>query len=128
MVRQPVIVGAVAAAGTLGLAVVDADATSVPLCPFKAVSGLDCPFCGCLRAVSALTRFDLVEAMDHNVVFTASVPFLVLGWGAWLWASRSPSPVPRRFPPWVTVAAVVMLFTFTVARNVPRYSWLASGA
>ncbi len=128
MARQPVVVGALALAGTLALSVVDADTTSVPLCPLKSFTGLDCPFCGCLRAVSALTRLDVAEALDHNLVFTASVPFLVAGWVWWFLADRAASPAPRRLPPWVTVAALVMLFTFTVARNVPKYSWLASGA
>ena len=72
----PVVVGALAVAGTALLAAVDPSARDVPLCPLKAITGLDCPFCGSLRAVHALAHLDLATALDHNVLFTLSVPFL----------------------------------------------------
>ncbi|NLD75663.1 MAG: DUF2752 domain-containing protein [Acidimicrobiales bacterium] len=126
-VRQPVVVGAVAAAGVAVLALVDADRNEVPLCPLKAITGLDCPLCGGLRAVSALTRMNVAEAMDHNALFTLSVPLLVAAWLAWLWASIRPEP--RWQPPtWAVPALLTVLVAFAVARNLPYYPWLASEA
>lgn len=126
-VRQPVTVGAVALAGVAALALVDADETAIPLCPLKAITGLDCPMCGGLRAVSALTRLDVAKAMDHNVLFTLSVPLLLLGWAAWFWSSTRSEP--RWQPPsWAMPALLGVLLAFAVARNLPFYPWLASEA
>ncbi len=109
--------------------------THIPLCPFRAVTGLDCPFCGSLRAVHSLAHVDVVGAASHNLLFTLAAPLAWwLGWVAWGWPRRSatrcewPPPLPR--PPatrrravafWTVVAA------FGVARNLPSLSWLASG-
>lgn len=127
MVRQPVTVGVAAAVGVAALAVVDARTTSVPLCPLKAITGLDCPFCGGLRAVSALTRFDLAGALDHNVLFTASIPLLVVGWALWM-ATALRGTAPWRPAPWLARGGLAVLVVFAVARNLPAYPWLASGA
>jgi hypothetical protein len=127
MVRQPVTVGLAAAAGAGVLALVDADSTSIPLCPLKALTGLDCPMCGALRAVSALTRLRVSEAFDHNLLFTAAVPLLVVGWVYWLVTSAR-GDGRRPLPAWATITAVVVLVAFAVVRNLPFFPWLASEA
>ncbi len=125
-IRPPVAVGLLALAGTAGLAVVDADSTSVPLCPLKALTGLDCPLCGGLRAVSALTRLRLTEAFDHNALFTASVPLLLVAWACWLVADRRGA---RWSPPrWASTVVLTAMVVFAVTRNLPHFSWLASSA
>lgn len=54
------------------------------LCPFRWVTGWDCPFCGSTRAVSDLARGDVVRALDHNAYLVlALLPLGVLGWWAW---------------------------------------------
>lgn len=127
MVRQPVTVGLVAATGVAALALVDADSTSIPLCPLKAITGLDCPLCGGLRAVSALTRLRISEALDHNVLFTASVPLLVVAWIYWLWSAAR--GVDRWQPPrWAATVGLTVLVVFAVARNLPLFPWLGSEA
>ena len=121
--------GVIASVGTALLAVVDPNSRNVPLCPLKAVTGLDCPLCGSLRAVHALTRLDVASALDHNVVFTLSVPFLVIGWVMWLGFSLGrPRPGWWRFDPPLPLIAGLFLVVFAVARNLPAFSWLASGA
>lgn len=121
--------GVLAVAGTAVLAALDPSARNVPLCPLKAVTGLDCPFCGSLRAVHALTRLDLAAALDHNAVFTLSVPFLVVGWVIWFGVSRGWTP-PRwwRADPPVPLLAGLALLAFAVVRNLPAFAWLGSGA
>lgn len=134
-VVAPLVTGGAALAGTLLLAAVDPTTTHVPLCPLKAVTGLDCPFCGSLRAVHALTRADLATAADHNLVFTVAVPFLV---AAWLWwtaealGRRVPVPAMAAWAParartarWLGVGVLV---AFAVVRNLPSMHWLASTA
>ncbi|HEX2578497.1 MAG TPA: DUF2752 domain-containing protein, partial [Aquihabitans sp.] len=126
--RAPLVAGALATAGTAALAVVDPTATHVPLCPLQALTGLDCPFCGSLRAVHALTRGDVGAALDHNVLFTAAVPVLVVGWALWAWRSvREPGARPPALPRPVVGLALALAVAFTVARNLPAFAWLASG-
>ena len=125
----PVVVGALAVAGTALLAAVDPSARDVPLCPLKAITGLDCPFCGSLRAVHALAHLDLATALDHNVLFTLSVPFLVVGWVVWLGVSRGwTRPSWWRADPPVPQVLGHVLFAFAEVRNLPALGWLGSGA
>jgi hypothetical protein len=105
---------ALVAAGLLSLAALP---WSVPLCPTHALLGIDCPACGSTRAVHSLLTGDLVGAASHNVLLVAALPLLAL------WTlSRRPLVVPR----WGLPALVVVLATFTVARNlaVPGLAWL----
>lgn len=125
----PVVAAAVAVTGTGILALADPAARDIPLCPLKAITGLDCPFCGGLRAVHALTRFDIATALDHNALFTMSVPFLVVGWIMWLAADRGWQP-PQwwRSGPALSRLALGVLAAWAVARNIPAFDWLASTA
>ena len=121
--------GVVAAVGTLVLAVGDPNTTDVPLCPLHALTGLDCPFCGSLRAVHALTRLDVGAALDHNVLFTAAVPAIVVLWTVWLVRSLgrptlSRWDLPRRTGPVLLGVALV----FGVLRNLPALAWLGATA
>jgi hypothetical protein len=127
--RAPTVAGGLALAGTAVLAVVDPEGTHVPLCPLRAVTGLDCPLCGSLRAVHALTRADLLEALDHNLLFTASIPALVVCWAVWLGRALGRDPAPGRHLPVRTGAVLLGLaLLFGFLRNLPALSWLGSGA
>lgn len=126
--REPALLGGLAAAGTALLAVVDPNTTHVPLCPLKAITGLDCPFCGSLRAVHALTRFDLGAAADHNLLFTVSVPFLVVGWAVWMGRAVREPDAPRRRHARLDLALLLIALAFGVIRNLPAFAWLGSGA
>lgn len=134
-VAEPLRVGAAALAATAVLAVGNPNTTHVPLCPLKAVTGLDCPLCGSLRAVHALTRGDIAGAANHNLLFTVAAPFLVLAWGWWLLDTldRRPPGTPlveayRRHATLLRWVGVAVLVTFAVVRNLPSMSWLGSTA
>lgn len=125
----PVTTAAVALAGTGVLAVGDPNTTHIPLCPLKALTGIDCPLCGGLRAVHALTRLDVVTALDHNLLFTVSVPALVACWAIWLGRSLDqPVAASRHLPPFARPVLVAVALLFAVARNLPAFAWLGSGA
>lgn len=125
----PVTTGVAAVAGTAVLAVGNPNTIHVPLCPLRAVTGLDCPLCGSLRAVHSLTRTDLATALDHNLLFTVSVPALVVCWAVWL--SRSlgrPLVAHRPLPRFAKPVLVAVTVAFGVLRNLPAFAWLGSGA
>ena len=124
---EPITVGIAAVLGTGVLAVVNPNTTHVPLCPLKAVTGLDCPFCGSLRAVHSLTRFDVAGAASHNLLFTVLAPALVVGWAIWLLRSLGRPVLPRwQLPAATNVVFLVVAITFAVLRNLPAFAWFAS--
>ena len=139
---RPVGVAALVASGTAYTAVVDPNTShAFPLCPLKFLTGLDCPACGCLRAVHSLAHGRIAEAADHNLLFTLAVPGLVVAWILWTVRSLRASPesldggpATRRsrsaLPRWVWTATLVLVAAFTLARNLPfpLGHWLNSTA
>lgn len=127
---RPVGVGAALIAATTYIGVLDPNSSTnaFPLCPLRYLTGIDCPACGGLRAAFSLTRGDVLQAADHNLLFMVALPFLVVGYGFWLARSLGFS-LPRLKPPAVAVPAVLALILgFTIARNLPvdALSFLAS--
>lgn len=90
----PLTVGALTLGAAVYVALVDPNEPGhYPLCPTKALTGLDCPACGGLRATHALLRGDVVGALDHNAfVVLVLLPAAVVAWVAWVVrAWREPS-------------------------------------
>lgn len=112
-----------AGAGAGVLYLVDPNTTRVPLCPFHAMTGLWCPFCGSTRAAHALLHLQVGTALRDNAVFLAAVPFAMVFAGAWLTGLRLP---PTRTS--VRCLIVVVLIGFGVLRNLSIGSWLAPHA
>jgi Protein of unknown function (DUF2752) len=84
----------------------------VPLCPFHAVTGWDCPLCGGLRAVDLLAHGDIAGSLRANAVLLVLLPVLAV----WFQIVRQRSiTVPR----WAVTAGVVLLAAFTIMRNLP---------
>lgn len=126
----PAVVAALVVAGTVALHVRDPhDSGSWGYCPYKMLTGKDCPGCGSLRAVNDLTHGHLVAAASSNLLFVLMVPVAALMWAGWARRSWLGLPSPTRSPgvvraTWVAAAAVTVVFT--VLRNTPWGSWLHS--
>ena len=94
------------------------------LCPFKALTGWDCPGCGGLRAVNDLTHGEVSAAWHSNALFVSLIPVLVGLWVLWFargWADNA-RPLTRRTANYVAVGLGVLLLAFTVFRNLPAGS------
>ena len=118
---------AAAGAACVGLALWSPGDDGIPLCPTRALSGLDCPFCGGLRAVSSITKGDLLAAADHNIVVLGLTPLVLIWWAAWIRADRKGRPMPRiKLKPAIWAVLLVAIAVFTVARNLPFAGWLYS--
>ena len=121
-----------AVAGCVYVALVDPNQSSwYPQCPFRALTGWDCPGCGITRAIRALVTGHPGRALDHNVLFVVA---LVVGmvWYAtnWVRTRRGRPPLTLRGGRWWTGAAIVLVGAFWVVRNLPwgPGRWLGAGA
>jgi hypothetical protein len=119
--RGPLGVAAAVGSATLALHVRDPHQHgSWGLCPFKALTGWDCPLCGGLRAVNDLGHGRLADAAHSNPLFVASIPVLVGLWALWVrygWTGeRARIPTPSRL---LVLAFGALVVAFTVFRNTP---------
>jgi hypothetical protein len=89
----------------------------LPPCPFKVVTGLDCPGCGLTRGVRQLLTGHPLAALDHNVLLVALVPLVAWAWLAWAGLVTRHTP-PRLNSRWNWVLGAGLLL-FAVARNLP---------
>ena len=127
--RRPLALGLAGAGAVAYTALLDPNRSAAfPFCPLRLLTGLDCPFCGSLRATHALAHGHLAAAIDHNALFVVAAPLVLLGWFTWL-ASAAGWPVRRwRVPQraWWAFAAIAVIFM--VARNLPwaPVHWLDS--
>lgn len=121
------------AAGIAGLgavayvAVVDpSEPGHYPTCPFLAVTGYNCPGCGSLRALHALTNGELATAADFNLLTVLAAAPVVVAWALWL--RRERRGAPRRFAlPAVAVwSLLALVLVFAVVRNLPFGAVLAA--
>ena len=121
-IRRPL--GAAAAVGIASLALQVRDPHehgSWGLCPFKLMTGWDCPLCGGLRSVNDLGAGRLVDAAHSNLLFVASLPLVAVLWALVLygaWSGRRVALPARAVRP-LLVASGVLVLVFTVYRNTP---------
>lgn len=128
----PAAVGALALAGTAVVGVLDPEVRGhlTPGCPFRTLTGLDCPGCGGTRALYALTQGDPGLAFQHNVVTVVALPLLVLAWAVWFAHRLGLRDRPVVVSPSVAYAILTTFVAFFVLRNLPwfPFTWLGSGA
>ncbi|GAY19068.1 DUF2752 domain-containing protein [Mycobacterium sp. shizuoka-1] len=86
-----------------------------PPCPFRLLTGWNCPACGGLRMTHDLLHGDLGAAVVDNVFLLVGLPALA----AWLlWRVRRGE---RVFPPSAIVVIAVAAIAWTVVRNLPGF-------
>jgi hypothetical protein len=86
-----------------------------PPCPFKLMTGLNCPGCGGLRMTHDLLHLDFGAAVVDNVFLLVGLPML-LAWLLVRWRlGRKLMPVTA------TVTVVVAIIAWTVVRNLPGF-------
>lgn len=107
------------------VALVDPSDRGPTLCPWRSLTGLDCPFCGATRAAASLAHGDVVGALDHNALLVVVVlPLAAVAWVRWTRRSWQglPTPVTNRT---VAVLGAVTLAWWGLRLLVP---WLGSTA
>ena len=101
-----------------------------PPCPFKALTGLDCPGCGTLRGLHGLSRGDLLAALDHNALMVLTLPFILYALVSFARETLTGRRLPTVFIPGVWIRRILyLILAFWILRNLPfpPFSYLGSG-
>jgi hypothetical protein len=86
-----------------------------PVCPFKLLTGWNCPACGGLRMTHDLLHANLSAAVVDNVFLLVGIPALL----AWFFFRRSAGKSPVTWK--AVVLVVVATMAWTVIRNMPGF-------
>ncbi len=86
-----------------------------PGCPFKMLTGLNCPACGGLRMTHDLLHGDVGAAVVDNVFLLVGMPLLVV-WLLVRWRRGE-----RLMPVPAMVTIFVVAIAWTVVRNWPGF-------
>ncbi|MBT0566313.1 DUF2752 domain-containing protein [Williamsia sp. CHRR-6] len=118
----PAGVAAVAAGSCVGIWLADPTTPGgvIPVCPTKALLGIDCPGCGSMRMIYSLLHADIGAALRYNALGLVAVVLLVVSYIGWVLArfgvARLPRWQDRRWAPMLVLIAVIGWF---VVRNLP---------
>ncbi|WP_029107685.1 DUF2752 domain-containing protein [Mycobacterium sp. URHD0025] len=116
--RYSLLAGGVFGAGALayiGVADPHRPGFLFPECPFKAVTGWNCPACGGLRMTHDLLHGDVAAAVVDNVFALVGLPALIL-WLLVRWRlGKALFPLPA------VLTIVVTVVVWTVVRNLPGF-------
>lgn len=110
-------------AGALGyIGLVDPHNTNsaYPLCPFKWLTGWDCPLCGGLRMTHDLLHGDLLASINDNIFLLLGIP--MLGGLLLIRHRRGQSALPAPVILLILLAAIA----WTVLRNLPGFPLIPS--
>ena len=114
---------AVLLAGALGyVGLVDPHNTNsvYPLCPFKFLTGWNCPFCGGLRMAHDLLHGELAASISDNIFLLVGIPMLA----GWVVIRRRYGKSALPMPTLLTVAVAATVWT--VVRNLPGFPLVPS--
>ncbi|WP_216847098.1 DUF2752 domain-containing protein [Granulicella sp. L60] len=94
--------------------------TFYPRCPFYQYLHLQCPGCGATRAIAALLRGHLREALHLNALITLALPVAIVYTLAHYrrLLQRKPIQWPDP-PPALLYTAITLAAVFAILRNLP---------
>jgi hypothetical protein len=105
----------VGALGYVGLVDPHKPDSVFPICPFRLLTGWNCPACGGLRMVHDVLHGDLAAAISDNAFLLVGIPALA-GWI--LLRRRSGKSL---FSPPAVATLVIATLAWTVVRNLPGF-------
>ena len=99
--------------------------TYFPKCPFKVLTGLQCPGCGTQRAIHHILNLNISRAFKENVLLVVSIPYLLLAFLLTLF--KNPN---KKLMDWKKILygkktiyiILLIIFSFWILRNIyPEY-------
>ncbi len=99
----------------IGLRDPHASGFGFPPCPFRLLTGWNCPGCGGIRMTHDVLNGDLAAAVTDNVFMLVALPLLAL-WLVLRWRSGR-----KLMPTAAVVVAVLATVAWTIVRNLPGF-------
>jgi len=97
-----------------------------PKCPFRTLTGMQCPGCGSTRALYQLLHLHPVAAFKLNPLFMLTLPFIVYGFLGYTKSAITGRPQRRLFvPSFYLWAWLVLMIFFWIFRNTPWYPFVS---
>jgi hypothetical protein len=87
----------------------------LPVCPFRLLTGWNCPACGALRMTHDVLHGDLAAAINDNVLLLVGIPVVA----GWILLRRRRGKSLLTMPAAATV--VITMLAWTVVRNLPGF-------
>lgn len=107
------------AAAIIVLGLFDPSTTPFPRCPFKMLTGFDCPGCGSQRAIHALIHGHLLQALRLNAfLICVALPYLLLIGLCNLTGSRHRSLGRALYHQWTILSFLFAALLWTLLRNL----------
>ncbi len=95
-------------------------------CPFRLLTGFNCPGCGTTRALHQILHGHLETAFMLNPLFLIAIPFLLFALLRYSVAvMRGGRPRPNAVPAPFLYALFFIILTFWIFRNTPLYPFAA---
>jgi Protein of unknown function (DUF2752) len=92
----------------------------LPVCPTKALLGIDCPGCGTLRMLYSLMHGNLSAAAGFNALGLVAVGLLVWAYVAWTYGRLKGRQIRSwQHQRWAAMVALVVTVAWFVVRNIP---------
>jgi len=93
-----------------------------PACPFRLLTGLNCPGCGSTRGLHRLVHGDVVGAFKFNALMVVLLPFLLYALARYTIGAVRGRPLQRHYLPpsyiWMLLGVIV---GFWIIRNTRIY-------
>lgn len=86
-----------------------------PVCPFRVLTGWNCPACGALRMTHDVLHGNLSAALQDNAMLLVGLPLLA----GWMLLRRRRGKWPLTLP--AAAAVMITLLAWTVVRNLPGF-------
>jgi hypothetical protein len=97
-----------------------------PKCPFRTLTGFQCPGCGSTRAFHQLLHLHPIAAFKLNPLMVLTLPFIVYGFLGFTKSALTGRPQRHLFiPPIYLWAWLVLLIFFWIFRNTPWYPFVS---
>ncbi len=93
-----------------------------PACPFRMLTGFNCPGCGSTRGLHRLLHGDVVAAFEFNPLLIISLPFLLYALMRYTSAALRGQPLNwNRLNARYISTLIVVIISFWIFRNTPFY-------
>jgi hypothetical protein len=97
-----------------------------PICPFRFLTGFQCPGCGTTRALHQILHGHIVTAFTLNPLFLISIPFILFAFLRYsIIVLRGGVPRQNALPAPYIYAIFFIVLSFWIFRNTPFYPFVS---